>query len=71
MPSNCNFPEADLTRNKARLARRSASNRPWVSMQTEPSHDRYRHTFNFGDFQFAPNGLKVIRLVLLGAEIMP
>jgi hypothetical protein len=45
--------------------------RPWVSMRTEPSHDRYRHTFNFRDFQFAPNRPKVIRLVLLGAEIMP
>jgi hypothetical protein len=40
-------------------------------MQTKPSHDRYRHTFNFGDFQFALNGPKVILLVLLGAEIMP
>src|SRR5580658_6723883 len=60
-----------MTRNRVRLARHSAWNRPWVSMRTEPSHDRYRHTFNFGDFQFAPNWPKVIRLVLLGAEIMP
>ena len=60
-----------MTRNKAQLARRSALNRSWVSMQTEPSDDRYRHTLNFGDFQFAPNGPKVICLVLLGAEIMP
>jgi hypothetical protein len=65
------FLEADLTRNKVRLDRHAASNRPWVSMRTEPSNDRYRHTFNFGDFQFAPNWPKVIRLVLLGAEIMP
>jgi hypothetical protein len=60
-----------MTRNYVRLAYHSAGDPPWRSMRTEPSHDRYRHTFNFGDFQFAPNWPKVIRLVLLGAEIMP
>ena len=59
-----------MTRNYVRVGLSLGRDPLWMSMRTEPSHDRYRHTFNFGDFQFAPNWPKVIRLVLLGAEII-